>query len=113
MKPSIAGKLGEDAQLDLRVISDDQLPAVGMAHKAAAILGRVRHLLNIWISAGKAAGRRADLTEVGMQAASLWIDQLNHVLAIAGQSFLHRAVLEQLRDDRILRGQRLQLPIAS
>ena len=84
-----------------------------MAHEAAPILNRVRHLLNVWIRAREAAGRRADLAKVRVQAASLWIDKLNHVLAVTSQSFLHRSVLQQLRDDRVLQSQRLQFPIAS
>ena len=111
-KAFVPGKLSEDAQFDLRVISDDQSPAAGMAHEAAAVLSGVRHLLNIWIRAGKAAGRSSDLTEVGVQPACLRINELDHVLAVTRQRFLHGAVLEQLRHDWILRRQRLQLPIA-
>ena len=84
-----------------------------MAHEAATIFSCMRHLLNVRIGAGKAPGRRADLPKVGMQPACLRIDELDHVLSVTGQGLLHRAVLEQLRDDRILCGQRLQLPIAS
>ena len=72
----------------------------------------MRHLLNVWISAGKASGRRANLTKIRVQTASLRTDELDHVLAIARQRFLHRAVFEQLSDDRILRGERLQFPVA-
>ena len=78
-----------------------------MTHETAPIFNRVRHLLNVWIRAGKASGRRADLTKVRVQPASLWTDELNHVLAVTGQRLLHRAVLEQLGDYRILGGQRL------
>src|SRR5207302_6496714 len=83
-----------------------------MAHEAAPTLKRMRHLLNVWIRAGEAPGRRADLAKVRVQAASLWIDKLNHVLAVTSQSLLHRPVLKELCDDWILQSQRLQLPIA-
>src|SRR6266851_6777601 len=73
----------------------------------------MRYLLNVRIRAREAPGRRPDLAEVGVQPASLGTDELEHVLAIAGQRLLHRAVFEQLRDYRILRGERLQLPVAS
>ena len=109
----VAGKFREDAQFDLRIVSDDEPPRCGIAHEAASILSRVWHLLNVWIGAGEASRRRANLSEVSVQPARLWIDEPDHVLAIARQRLLHCAVLEQLLNDRILRGQRLQLPVAS
>src|SRR5437763_15739599 len=96
----------------MRIVRDDEPPFFRIAHEATSILSRVWHLLNVWIGAGEASRRRANLSEVSVQPASLWIDELDHILAIARQCLLHCAVLEQLLDDRILRGQRLQLPIA-
>src|SRR6185369_5025503 len=88
----VAGKLSEDPQLDLRIISNYQAARCRMAHEATSILDRVRHLLNVWIRAGESSRRRADLPKVRMQPARLWIDELDHVLTIAGQGLLHRAV---------------------
>src|SRR6266496_916442 len=103
----IAGKFSKNTQLDLRIVSNDQLSSFGMPHEATTILEGVRDLLNIWIRAGEAAGRRANLAKVRVQPASFGVDELNHILAITGQRLLHRAVLEQLRYHRILSCQRL------
>src|SRR5437016_1012411 len=108
----VAGKLGENTQFDLRIIGDYQSSLFRMTHEAAPVFNSVWYLLNVRIRAGEAARRRADLAKVCVQPAGLRIDELDHVLAIAGQGLLHRAVFEQLRDDRILHGQRLQLPVA-
>src|SRR6185503_10363201 len=77
-KTAIAGKLRENPQLDLRVVSDDQLPLLRMTAETPAILNRVRHLLNVWIRACKTPGRRADLPEVRMQTFRDGIDHVDH-----------------------------------
>src|SRR6266536_3000807 len=78
----IAGKFSKNTQLDLRIVSNDQLSSFGMPHEATTILEGVRDLLNIWIRAGEAAGRRANLAKVRVQPASFGVDELNHILAI-------------------------------
>src|SRR6185503_6012427 len=44
---SITRKLREDAQLNLRIVRDDQLSSFGMTTETAPVLNRMRHLLNI------------------------------------------------------------------
>ncbi len=83
-----------------------------MAAEATPVFNCVRHLLNVWIRAGEPACRRANLAKVRMQPARHGIDQIDHILAVAGQCLLHGAVVKQLSHDRILGGQRLQFPIA-
>ena len=109
----VTGELRENPQFNLRIVSDDQSSSFGMAHEATTILDCVRHLLDVRIRASETSRRRSDLTKVCVQPASPRTNELDHVLAIARQSFLHRAVFKQLRDNRILRRQWLQLPIAS
>ena len=53
-----------------------------MTAETTTVLNRVRHLLNVWIRAGKSSRRRANLTEVSMQTFRYGIDQLDHVLAV-------------------------------
>ena len=108
----IAGKLRQNAQLDLRIVGDHQLSSCGMTAKAATVFRRVRHLLNVWVRTGESSGRRADLTKVSMQTAGRRIDELDHVLTVTGQRLLHRAVFKQRCDNRILGRQRLQFPVA-
>ena len=72
----------------------------------------MRHLLNVWVRARETPGWCANLAEVRMQTFGHRIDQLDHVLPVTRQRLLHRAVFKQCFDDRILRGQWLQLPIA-
>jgi len=72
----------------------------------------VRHLLDVWIGAGKTSRRRADLTEVSVQTPGHGIDEVDHVSAVTRQRLLDRAVFEQRRDHRILRGEWLQFPVA-
>ena len=70
---AIAGKLGEDAQLDLRIVGNHQLSAFRMSGEAAPVFHRVRHLLDVWVGAGEPAGRRADLAKVSVQTVR-WSD---------------------------------------
>src|SRR6185436_20049493 len=100
-KPTIARKLSQYAQLDLRIVGDNQLASFRMTTKTPAILNGMRHLLNVWIRAGKPARRRANLPEVSVQAFSDGIDQLDHVLPVTRQRLLHRSVLQQRADNRI------------
>src|SRR6185369_3156189 len=104
---SITRKLREDAQLNLRIIRNDQPSSFGMTTETAPVLNRVRHLLNIRVGTREPARRRADLSKVCVQAFGHGIDQLDHVFAVTRQRFLNGAVLEEGANDRILRGERL------
>src|SRR5690348_5670071 len=111
-KTTIPRELREDPQLNLRIVSDHELPPGGITTEATPVLNRVGHLLNVWVRASEAPRRRADLAKVSVQPASDGIDHVDHVRAVTRERFLHRAILEQGRDHRILSGQRLQLPVA-
>src|SRR6476646_10984978 len=91
---AIAGKLGEDSQFNLRIVGNNKLAAFRMSRKTTQVLHRMWHLLNIGIRAGKPTGRRADLTEVSVQAVGSGIDQFDHVLTITRQCLLHRTVFK-------------------
>src|SRR6185369_8949065 len=82
-----------------------------MSAKTTPVFHGVGNLLNIWVGTSKPSRWCADLTEVSMQAFRYRIDQFDHVLTVARQRLLHRAVFKEGFNDRILRGQRLQLPI--
>ena len=92
----VAGELGQNAQFDLRIISNHQFSAFGMAPKTATVFDGVRHLLNIRVSTSEAARGRPNLAKICMQPIRLWIDEFDHVPTIAGQRLLHRAVFEEL-----------------
>src|SRR5688572_9907979 len=109
---AIAGELSEDTQFNLRVVSDYQLSSHRVTAEATPVFGSMRHLLNVGVGAGKPASGRADLAKVSVQAAGRRVDQLDHVLTIAGQCLLHGAVFQQCGYHRILGCKRLQLPIA-
>src|SRR5919205_239192 len=105
-KPAIARKLRQYPQLNLRIVSNDQLPSFGMTTETTPVLNRMRHLLNVRISTRKSSGRGADLAKIRVQAFGHGIDQSDHVLTVTRQRLLHGAVFEQRPDDRILRGER-------
>src|SRR5437868_9304374 len=109
---SIAGKLRQDPQLDLRIVSNDQLSSFRVTAETSPVFDRMRHLVNIRIRAGKPARRRADLAEVSMQTLRHGIDHLDHVLTVTRQRFLHGAIFVQRPDNWIFGRERLKLPVA-
>jgi hypothetical protein len=101
----IAGKLSEYAQLDLRIVGNDQPSPFRITGETASILDRMRHLLNVRIGTRKPARRRSYLSKVSMQTFRYGIDQFDHVFSVTRQSLLHGAVFEQRANDWILRGE--------
>jgi hypothetical protein len=90
---SIFGDVREDAQLDLRIIRNDELAPLRRA-KATPVLDRVRHLLHVRMGTRESSGRCADLVEVGVDAAGDGIDLGEDVFAVAGERLLDGAVFE-------------------
>src|SRR5687768_5213956 len=99
---SITGELSEDTQFNLRVVSDYQSSPSGIAAEATAVFGSMRYLLNVGIGTGEPAGGRTNLSKVCVQPSGRGIDQFNHVLTIAGQRLLYRAIFQQCGDHWIL-----------
>src|SRR6185437_13634634 len=52
----ITRELRQDAKLDLRVISNHQLPSFGVPAETATVFNRMRHLLNVGIGTREAPG---------------------------------------------------------
>jgi hypothetical protein len=109
-EPAVVGEVGEDAQLYLRVVGVDQLAPRGRAEAAAHVEG-VGHLLDVGVGRTHPPGRRADLVEVGVDAAGLFVDRFEQRLAEL-QGLLERAVVEDVADDRVPGGERFELPVA-
>src|SRR5712691_10894965 len=108
----VARELGEDAQLDLRVVGNDQPSALGMARETTAIFNCMRYSLDLRIRARESSRRGANLTKVSVHTPRYRIDELDHILTVTRQRLLHSAILEQLRDDWIFGRQRLQFPVS-
>ena len=74
-----AGEVGEDAQLDLGVVSTEQRPAVlgkkGLAD-AAAVFGANRDVLQVRVAAAQSPGGGDGLVEVGVHTPCFRFHQL-------------------------------------
>ena len=68
-----------------------------MAAETTPVLNRVRHLLDVRVSAGEASGRRSDLAKVSMQTFCYGIDHFDHVCSVTRERLLHGAIFEQRR----------------
>ena len=98
----VLGHVGEQAQLDLRVIGDYQLPAFAGDEGGAdfaAELGLDGDVLQVGIGGRQAAGGRAGLVETGVETAGGGIDQGGQRVDVGAFEFGELAVFEHFADD--------------
>src|SRR4029450_4990699 len=84
----VGREFSQDAQLDLRIIRDDQLAMSWIPRETATVFNCVWHLLNVGIGARESACRRTNLPEVRMESPGHLVYQIDHVLTITRQRFL-------------------------
>ena len=82
-----------DAQLYLPKVGDHEAPS-GRCAEAGAEGLRARDVLQLWLAAGHAAGRRAGDPECRVNAAGRRSDVLGESIAVGGDEFVSLAVLE-------------------
>ena len=103
----VAGAVGEDAQLDLRVVGGQQQPArlAGGERRAdfAAFAGADGDVLQVRVAGAEPARGGDDLVERGVDAARARVDQLRQRVDVRAQQLGVLAVLDDLRRQRMQR----------
>ena len=101
--------VGEDAQLDLRVVGGEQLPAglAGDEGRAdfAAFLGADRDVLQVRVAGAEPAGGGDDLVERRVDAARFGVDHRRQRVDVRVLELRELAVLDDLRRQRMRCGQ--------
>src|SRR5262249_15990460 len=105
----VLGPIGEDPQLDLGIVGDDQLSARWSA-KACSVFGGVGDLLKVRVRAAHPAPACTYLPEVRMQAPWSGAYVFQHPRCIRRECFLECAVFQKLLNGGMFLGQRLELP---
>ena len=107
----VAGQVRHDAQLDLRVVRGDDLPALRRDERLAdapAFLGADRDVLQVRIGRRQPPGRRDRLVVAGVHAAGARIDDLRQLLGVGRAQLRQAAVIEDQARQLVLVGDRLQ-----
>ena len=97
--------VGQDAQLDLRVVGGEQLPA-GLAGDErgadfAAFVGADRDVLQVRVAGAEPAGGGDDLVERRVNAARLGVDHRRQGVDVGALELRVLAVLDDLRGQRV------------
>ena len=107
----VAGDVGHDAQLDLRVVGGHQrAPRRGDegAPHAPALLGADRDVLQVGVGGGQPPGGGAGLVEGGVQAPGVGVQHLRQLAQVGGQQLGALAVLQNHARQLVLLGQLLE-----
>ena len=101
LKHLFARKVGEDAQLDLGIVSTEQGPAVlrqeGLAD-SPAVLGAYRDVLQVGVAAAQPTCRRHRLVEIGVDPSCFRFHQLGQGIDVGAFEFAQHPVLQHERD---------------
>ena len=112
----VLGKMGEHAQLNLRIVGGDQL-AAGIGDKgradAQSELIANGNVLQVGIGGGEPPGARHGLVERSVQAAGFRLDEFGQRVNVSGFQLGARAVFDDLARQIVLFGERLPAPTAS
>ncbi|GIX66050.1 GNAT family N-acetyltransferase [Babesia caballi] len=98
---AVLGDVGGDAQLDLGEVGDDELVA-GVGHKALAETAVARNLLQVGVVAAEPAAFRADLVDVGVDAAGRGVDVVGDLLGEGGDGLVGLAVVAERGDGGVV-----------
>ena len=111
----VFGIVGEDAELDLRIVGGEQLPAgfAGDERRAdfAAFVGADRNVLQVGVAGAEAAGRGDDLVERGVDAAGIGMDHRRQRVDVGAFELRVLAIFDDLFREadglrRVARGRR-------
>ena len=108
----IVGVMGEDPQLDLRVVGRQEPPARPARDERladlAAVLGADRDVLQVGVARAQPAGRRDALVERGVDPAVLGMHKLGQRVQVGALELRELAMLQQQGGKRVLERQLLQ-----
>src|SRR5215831_12810554 len=99
-KTLLSGDVGQDAQLDLRVVGGEEAPA-GLGNEgganAASKLGTNGNVLQVRPCGGQSSRHRHQLVERGVDAARPWIDERRQRIGIRRLELGEGPMLDDLR----------------
>jgi len=107
----LPGEMGEDAQLDLRVVSTEQRPVLlwqeGLAD-ASAVFRANGDVLQVGVAAAEATGGGHGLVEIRVHTAGLGFHKLGQGIHVGALELAEHAVFKHQRHHRVIAFQFLQ-----